>query len=626
MNLNSAELFDLAYAGDPVMFAESIGITPDDWQAKVLQSSADRLLMLAGRQCGKSCAAALLALHTALFEPGSLVALVSPSQRQSGELFRSHCMAYYRKIPNPVPLTSLTQLSAEFANGSRIVSLPADPDTIRGLSNVAMIIIDEAARTGDDLFAAVTPMLSVSHGRLITLTTPAGKRGWLYKAWMSSDQGWEKHKTTAYDCPRTTKAFLDNERKSMGEVFFGQEYLVEFTANVHAEFTWQEIQDALTEDVEPLFRLLGSASEPRSTNRTDASPRTLISAVDFGTMQDHSALIVCEVTEDQVYKVRWIQQWPIGINYVDVEEDLCRLWRRPPLAGTTLALDVTGVGVPAWHHLQRMGIDAKLIPYWTTGQGYQQGRSHGMITLPKVSMIAAAKAAFGHRKVKISKKLPLHEKLVLELETFERKVSEDTGHESFGSDAPAHDDMVFGLCLSIYTGTRRRIHDPLRILPLRRRQATRNRCFLVSGLAEADTLDLDPDLKSIVITFTDFPDLSKGKIIARHRINCADIAPSEVVDSWSQEQQDNVFSSQQSKSLWTFLTDGPNQGWHSLVVIDEGGRDRRALSLAMALADSMGFPRSTIYVSGEKDIDTSVAAPNHHIYATAKRGRNLIAM
>jgi hypothetical protein len=73
---------------DPVSLMQSVGILPDPWQAQVLRSSAHRLLLLCCRQSGKSTVSAALAWHTALAQPGSLILLLSPSLRQSQELFR----------------------------------------------------------------------------------------------------------------------------------------------------------------------------------------------------------------------------------------------------------------------------------------------------------------------------------------------------------------------------------------------------------------------------------------------------------------------------------------------------------------------------------------------------------
>src|ERR1035437_4701637 len=61
--------------------------------------------------------------------------------------------------------------------GSRICSLPGDPKTIRGFSAPALILEDEAAFVDDELFAAIKPMLAVSRGQLILMSTPFGRRG-----------------------------------------------------------------------------------------------------------------------------------------------------------------------------------------------------------------------------------------------------------------------------------------------------------------------------------------------------------------------------------------------------------------------------------------------------------------
>ena len=63
--------------------------------------------------------------------------------------------------------------------------------------------------------AAVRPMLAVSQGRLIALSTPAGKRGWFYEAWIGGDS-WHRVKVAATDCPRISQAFLDEELRELG--------------------------------------------------------------------------------------------------------------------------------------------------------------------------------------------------------------------------------------------------------------------------------------------------------------------------------------------------------------------------------------------------------------------------
>lgn len=77
--------------------AGAVEMVPDPWQAEVLRSAHPRILLNNCRQSGKSTTAAMLAVHAALCEPGSLVLLLRPSQRQSAELLRK-AMAFYRSL------------------------------------------------------------------------------------------------------------------------------------------------------------------------------------------------------------------------------------------------------------------------------------------------------------------------------------------------------------------------------------------------------------------------------------------------------------------------------------------------------------------------------------------------
>src|SRR3954471_16982628 len=141
---SKAELaLDLACALDPALFAEcKLGFAPDPWQVDFLRSSSPRILLNITRQGGKSTTSALLALHTALYRPKSLILLVSPSLRQSGELFKK--VAEFRaRLSLPPALSVDNSLSCQFSDsGSRIVSLPGDSATVRGFSAPQLIIED----------------------------------------------------------------------------------------------------------------------------------------------------------------------------------------------------------------------------------------------------------------------------------------------------------------------------------------------------------------------------------------------------------------------------------------------------------------------------------------------------
>ena len=235
----------IAAALDPVRLMQQAGFEPDEWQVDVLRGGMQRLLLLCSRQSGKSTVAATLAVHTATTKPGALVLLLSPSLRQSGELFRKVTSVHRAAAPG-IAIQQQSALRLELANGSRIVALPAGEETVRGFSGVDLLIIDEAARVPDELYYSVRPMLAVSGGKLVALSTPWGRKGWFYNEWSHSDQ-WQKIRITASDCPRLNEEILEQERESMGEWWFRQEYLCEFTEAGGEGFIYADWVHACTE-------------------------------------------------------------------------------------------------------------------------------------------------------------------------------------------------------------------------------------------------------------------------------------------------------------------------------------------------------------------------------------------
>jgi hypothetical protein len=233
---------------DRVAFTRAVDIEPDRWQENLLRSAASRILLNCARQSGKSTIAGVLAVHAALYEPGSLILLLSPTLRQSQELFKK-CLSLYRAADKPVPSESETALTLTLENGSRIVSLPGKEDTVRGYSGVRLIAIDEAARVPDDLYASVRPMLAVSGGRLVALSTPFGTRGWWYEAWRS-EEPWERYRVTAEECPRISPEFLAEERRNLGEWWFRQEYFCEFLDSQSQAFRREDVEAMFSEEVE----------------------------------------------------------------------------------------------------------------------------------------------------------------------------------------------------------------------------------------------------------------------------------------------------------------------------------------------------------------------------------------
>src|SRR5258708_28818339 len=210
------------------------------------------MLLLASRQSGKSSTVALIAAHTALYEPGALTLILAPAERQSAETFRK-VVSTLHALGWPVPSTAIGAMHLELANGSRVVALPGSGPTVRGFSNPRLLLLDEAAQIPDELLQAVFPMLSVGQGRLLALSSPYGRRGWLFDAWESGDTDppWERYHVPASQCPRITPAILAEALRLFGPDYVASEYNCEFLPASGSLFNVAEMAATVKEYEQP---------------------------------------------------------------------------------------------------------------------------------------------------------------------------------------------------------------------------------------------------------------------------------------------------------------------------------------------------------------------------------------
>ena len=258
---------------DPVAWSYSaLGFSPDSTQAKILRSTATRLMLCCTRQFGKSTITAIKAIHHAWTHPGSLTLIAAPTARQSGEWLNKT-----REFLSRVGIRSRSdgnnRLSCVLSNGSRLVGLPGVAQNIRGFSNVSLVIIDEAAFVPEDLYQALNPMLAVSGGSLWLISTPATQTGFFYDEWSrqaapasgqsesaqqppgssesSAPVAWDRYQVTAHQCARIRPEFLAEQRVLLGEAVFRREYLCEFVAADDQLIGRELLDDALDPDLSP---------------------------------------------------------------------------------------------------------------------------------------------------------------------------------------------------------------------------------------------------------------------------------------------------------------------------------------------------------------------------------------
>lgn len=245
---------DLHHALDPVAFArERLGFVADPWQEDVLRPRKKWQLLCCTRQAGKTTTTAVKALHKGMYSENSLILLFSKAQRQSSELL-AKIHGYINTMDRPPILTKDAATELKFSNGSRIVSLPGDGDSIRGYSAPAMIIEDEAGFVTDALHEAFLPMLATTDGELVLMSTPNGKQGHFYEAWHSGDPDWQRITITADKVSRISPDFLNKMRSKYGPWKFQQEFFCKFVEADDQFFSDDAIMRAFSRRV-PLLPL-----------------------------------------------------------------------------------------------------------------------------------------------------------------------------------------------------------------------------------------------------------------------------------------------------------------------------------------------------------------------------------
>jgi hypothetical protein len=242
---------DARWKNDPAAWLrERHRVTPDPWQERFLRSQSRRIILNCCRQAGKSTAVGWRVAHRASFIRGYFAVCTAPSDRQSLELFQKIRKTLDAAGELEVPPTKDNLHELVLPNGSRIVCLPSNADTIRGFSAVDELLVDEAAMVGDAVFAAVEPMVIRSGGSMVLMSTPLGQRGHFHSVW-AGGHGWERYEVSYVELLKSGH-FEEEELKAYraehGDWKFRQEYCCEFVASNDSVFTSDVIAKATCDD------------------------------------------------------------------------------------------------------------------------------------------------------------------------------------------------------------------------------------------------------------------------------------------------------------------------------------------------------------------------------------------
>ena len=269
--------------------------------------------------------------------------MACPSQRQSGEAIRRVKAAL---VKTGAVLKADNVFAVETQEGSRVLALPGDESTSRGLSVDGIVCADEAARLSPDMIAALRPMRArfAAVSRFLMLSTAWSRVDEFWRVWGSDDPTWIRIRSLADDNPRYSQAFLDSELAALGETASRREYLGEPLGHGASPFAWDLFDKATARHeprvppgpdfiprtevmtvVENPFRKLGERVDliidlPKPFSLDDPSTwrfRSQILVHDVGTTQDRSTAVVGGVgafEPNPSLGVAHLEELPIGLR------------------------------------------------------------------------------------------------------------------------------------------------------------------------------------------------------------------------------------------------------------------------------------------------------------------------
>jgi phage FluMu gp28-like protein len=261
------------------------------------------------RQGGKSFVCSLEAVIECFEKPRTTWVFLSAGERQSKELMRTaamHARAINAAIEEATEIfkaedkTEYKMLEIKFPNGSRILGLPANPDTARGWS--ANLLLDEFAMHKDSraIWKALYP--SITRGfKIRIVSTPQGKKNKFYEIWTGLTKqlwdgqdytevgqrgGWSKHNVTILDAVAMGLELFDDEgakiepedlRLGLGDdEAWEQEYMVAFLDETTAWLPYdliETVEDArILADPSWVERLLAEAIAHHDAHKADKRP------------------------------------------------------------------------------------------------------------------------------------------------------------------------------------------------------------------------------------------------------------------------------------------------------------------------------------------------------------------
>ena len=263
-----------------------------------------KVILMEGRQQGKTVTAAACILHYTIFQEDKTVAIMANKASAAREVLNRY-QIMYENLPLWMQqgVRVWNKGDVELENNSKVLTAATTAAAIRGKS-VNWLYIDEAAiipnNIADEFFTSVYPTISAGETTKILLTsTPLGYNHF-WKFWNESEKGengFENMFIPYYEIPGRDEKWLEEQKNLLGEVKFNQEVMCEFLGSTNTLINAQTISRLSTKDPEYQNNGLDIYEEPKEGHYYAMACDTA-----RGIGGDYSAFVVVDITQ-MPYKV-----------------------------------------------------------------------------------------------------------------------------------------------------------------------------------------------------------------------------------------------------------------------------------------------------------------------------------
>jgi hypothetical protein len=154
---------------------------------------------------------------------------------------------------------------------------------------------------------------------------------------------------------------------------------------------------------------------------------------------------------ERAYAVRHLERFPLGTSYPAICAHMVELFEQPPLAGTRLVVDQTGVGRAVVDMICRARPQATICPITITA-GHEVVPDGAGWHVPKKELVSVLQVLLQSHRLQVARRLRMAPVLVKELEAFRVKITAGA-LETFASWRERdHDDLVLAVALAAWVG------------------------------------------------------------------------------------------------------------------------------------------------------------------------------